>query len=106
MIDIKEIEARAAKATNGSWYEENRKIYSPAGNLVLDAASGLCSKGDTDFITHARQDIPALIEKVEELQNSIIIATDGIENCTDIEVLKTYMRELRQEAQKGTTNGH
>jgi len=37
-------------------------------------------------------------ERIKELEDSIQIACDGLENCKDIEVLKEYMQGLKEQA--------
>jgi len=64
---LAEIEARCNAATPGRWYHwegDCRVITSgPMGELCTNIAE-CASVGDTEFIAHARQDIPALIEAV------------------------------------------
>lgn len=78
-IDIDAIRARAEAATLGPWfqgreghrYESERDVYShrePEVNESHDIASSVWSSADAEFIAHAREDVPALLDEVERLR--------------------------------------
>lgn len=77
-LDLEAIEARASVATKGPWFEDDRA----ASNGVVEAEDGMtvCSvtnRGgsmmrNVKFIAHARQDIPALIARIRELEAQIV----------------------------------
>jgi hypothetical protein len=68
--ELKEIEARANAATKGPWVNEKDAngfeiwVAHPNDGLVADALT----LPDTEFIAHARQDIPKLIAEVRRLR--------------------------------------
>lgn len=74
---LEEIKGRIEKATPGPWKAKKNC----AGSFVVHGEgtdesyfAWLCSRGETsadfDFIAHARQDMPALIAEVEQLQTA------------------------------------
>lgn len=87
--ELKEIKERAKKATPGPWvwrvpgYLCNKYIDA----LILDSNctckcdSGVWSSGveDSDFIAHARTDIPKLIEALEEANEKLRVVGDSLE---------------------------
>lgn len=80
-LDFDVIEERAAAATPGPW----EAIFNRHGDpLVVQEGQGLfgaiaepCTgpddygRANTHFIAHAREDVPALVEEVRELQKQI-----------------------------------
>lgn len=77
-IRLKEIEERCRKATEGPWisFVEGRDhmcgssfIQTPSKDIELIGATS----DDQDFIAHARQDIPALINEIYELKKALDI---------------------------------
>ena len=75
---LEEIEGREKEARPGPWYNDKGKIRTPGGPIVANVGpvswQGL--KGyqpeivmnTSDFIAHAREDVPWLIAKVRELE--------------------------------------
>ena len=70
--DLAEIEARLRAATAGPWksYVEGRDhtsgssfVATPASDIELTGAT----VADQDFIAHAREDLPRLLEQVRRL---------------------------------------
>lgn len=60
---LKAIKERVAKASHGPWMViENEFVHSISS--VIAAVSKIT---DVDFITHAREDVPALVTEVERL---------------------------------------
>ncbi len=72
-VDLEEIEMRCNRATSGPWksYVEGREEMS-GSSFIMTGAEDIYLTGatvaDQDFIAHARQDIPQLIEEVRRLQ--------------------------------------
>lgn len=79
MIDLKAIKARADKASPGPWFIFGRKGTEVLdGHPDYDSSEYIVPSNDmhpekmrpenAEFICHAREDIPALIARVEELE--------------------------------------
>lgn len=69
-----EIKARVAKATPGPWVIEESRFGSFNAASVdenYDLPACLMKANDADFVTNAREDVPALLVEVERLQKSI-----------------------------------
>ena len=69
---LREIEQRAAKATEGPWKVE----ASTEGDWVLDSrddviAGTFVQEGDAEFIAHAREDVPALIAALKRAYKAL-----------------------------------
>ena len=62
-IDLEAIRARAEAASEGPWYEEGWFTEDEDGDYVE------IEPADAVFISHAREDIPALLAEVERLTN-------------------------------------
>lgn len=77
--DIAAIRERAEAATGGPWRWPNRKhllgkghrLNVPADSVLDTTTFGAPAREDRDFIAHARQDIPALLAHVEELEAAL-----------------------------------
>jgi hypothetical protein len=84
-LDIESIRARAEKATPGPWITDHNDTFVSAhngdgdwdwivGDMTLDSGQeqsdfrGYNIKANCIFIAHARQDIPALCDRVEALE--------------------------------------
>jgi hypothetical protein len=78
--DLKAIAARAAAATEGPWRSSDlgpcdgmqintmaKKFQDPDWCIVSDG--GEMSEENSEFIAHARTDVPALLEEVKRLQD-------------------------------------
>lgn len=65
--ELKAIEKRAEKATPGPWEIDKGHLWR-AGSCQQIIATEQCNPTDMDFITHAREDIPALLTEVKRLQ--------------------------------------
>lgn len=64
---LKEIEERTAKATPGPWVARYAFVFSqPTGRTVMEY-DWLHHKPDLDFILHAREDVPWLLQLVKKL---------------------------------------
>ena len=88
---LSEIAARVNKATPGPWIRcpimgwahiisepTNKKV---TGTYDLDEG-GICStEKDSDFIRHARQDIPFLLAEVERLREALRLISKHRELC-------------------------
>ena len=74
-INLKEIEARAEKATAGPWEKCEGWEQTDPGYFIATEAGGIVfatdeepTEFDAEFIAHAREDVPALIVEVERLR--------------------------------------
>ena len=89
MLNIPEIEARAAKATPGpctAMYVPSAMPVSCVKHGVACNATGLETgrnwlPADADFDAHAREDIPALTALVRELAGALEFYVTGNECC-------------------------
>lgn len=79
-MNIKEIRARAEAASPGPWVcctwdpmePPHVAVQSVIDKIkVCDSRSNVASPADAEFIAHAREDIPALIARVEELEAAL-----------------------------------
>lgn len=74
--EIKQIEDRCNKATSGPWvsYIEGRD-HESGSDFIMTAGNDIELTGatadDQDFIAHARQDIPDLINEIYSLKSEI-----------------------------------
>jgi len=72
--EIAEIKYRCSKATEGPWksYIEGREEMS-GSDFIMTKGEDIyltgASKDDQDFIAHAREDIPRLINEIERLKS-------------------------------------
>lgn len=89
MIDLDAIEARAAKATPGKWIPKHTKtVYLADGSAehevrvretgenvayILDTVDGDQRERDLQFISAARQDVPALVAEVRNARKALSI---------------------------------
>ena len=76
-MNLTEIEERAAKATPGPWKVYGGKIWkcSYPCKIVLkgDQIDNLIgNQSDIEFVVNAREDIPALIARVKELEEIVV----------------------------------
>ena len=72
MIDLKEIEDRANAATKGPWSKSDSLVTSNEGLICATCFVSVTSFQidlNAKFISHAREDIPALIARVRELES-------------------------------------
>jgi len=72
MLDLGPIKEREEKATAGPW----RRSPLIDGALYTVARCRVC-ESDMDFISHARNDIPALVAEVERLRAELKEERDG-----------------------------
>lgn len=101
-INLEEIRARDAAAIPGPWNIKRVRKY---GDEVWVSALNLSTKeqcdGVMEFITHARQDIPALIAEVEllgkyrEASEATIVRTEKAEQ--DLAATKAEIARARSE---------
>ncbi|MDQ9094253.1 MULTISPECIES: hypothetical protein [Bacillus] len=74
--DLEAIRQRAEAATEGYWGADDSE-WPGNGNLRYwinthwDGVAAAVTKEDAEFIAHARQDIPALLDHIAELQGKI-----------------------------------
>lgn len=90
------IKERVAKATPGPWIIEESRFGSFNAASVdenYDLTACLMKKNDADFVTNAREDVPALIAEVERLMKgmhqlreyiSLTKHSDDLENINGI----------------------
>lgn len=76
-IDLKAIRARAAAATAGPWHWDDEfqevragKPGAYAAEAIVETDNGVYGprRSDAMFIAHSREDIPALLDLIDELQ--------------------------------------
>jgi hypothetical protein len=84
---LTEIAARCEKATPGSWAVNPGEDYVAAGCWPIGMSICKCShreddkqQADLEFIAHARNDIPALLDHVRELREAL---TEGLNVLVD-----------------------
>lgn len=70
MIDVKAIRERADKATPGPWayYERGCREFGYDLTLPSGIRGAYEQEADADFIVHAREDVPALCDRVDQLE--------------------------------------
>lgn len=72
-VEIEQIKARCDRATKGPWisFVEGRD-HTSGCSFIRTAGDDIeltgASNDDQDFIAHARQDVPALIEEISRLK--------------------------------------
>jgi len=88
--DIEAIAARAAAATPGPWVVRERlrgKGAQTFGHVIIledrsgypgAVLEGMRANTDADFIAHAREDIPALIERLQAVKAEAEELTDSL----------------------------
>ena len=86
---LQAIRARCEQATPGPWsWAPGYVLVSARGDriLVLDYTYGprQLTEADAEFVAHAREDVPALLEEVERLQ-------------AEVRALRRRLRELREQ---------
>ena len=77
-LDLAAIRQRVEKATDGPWntgfdYEKNDPIVLAPGYIehTIDYTLTEHGKADAEFIAHAREDIPALLDEIDRLNATI-----------------------------------
>jgi hypothetical protein len=72
-IDLAAIRARCDAATPGPWEYKASTLHSPY-NFIIYSNHEMIGEAavveNTDFIAHARQDIPALLDEIDAITNS------------------------------------
>lgn len=110
---LDEIKARVEKATPGEWFYDSYtvctdEVFDDEGNLVetvtldyADRHGDVHFKKETDaqFVAHARQDVPALIEEVERLNRIEKIALHFMERETKLQNAITQALEVVSDAE-------
>jgi hypothetical protein len=105
MLDLEAIKARCAAATPGAWkYRKSseRVFLRILGNEIGFAEQVVCEMnlcsvyawGNTEFIIHAREDVPALIAEVEFLRcvaNSLRLAANELLRLKSIKGTPEYI---------------
>lgn len=74
------IKERVAKATPGPWIIEESRFGSFNAASVdenYDLPACLMKKNDADFVTNAREDVPALVAEVERLRETLAFYANG-----------------------------
>ena len=84
MIDLEAVKRRAKAATPGEWFQNpgHPTVWTKAGGLSRSNAIAHTScdgerphpndLANADFIAHAREDVPALVARVEALENVLV----------------------------------
>ncbi|AYD83906.1 hypothetical protein SEA_GETALONG_46 [Gordonia phage Getalong] len=71
-LDLDAIEARANAATRGPWKMGKRSwpdvVMTPYGCLWNPGTGRINDIEDGEFVAHAREDIPALIARIRQLE--------------------------------------
>ena len=69
-LDLDAIQKRCDAATKGPWIEGQDGIYGPGGDYENSGLLAVVCKGrgNTTFIAHARTDIPALLQRLREVE--------------------------------------
>lgn len=71
---LSEIEARAKAATPGPWVSfdvdrDGTTVETSAGEILMGSlGSPDATSADTEFVAHAREDVPALVAEVRRLR--------------------------------------
>jgi hypothetical protein len=66
---LDDIEARAAAATRGPWRQDDfAEIKSPDGDTIADYWEPTHTSRNGEFITRAREDVPALLAEIRRLR--------------------------------------
>jgi len=81
-IDVKAIRARCESATEAPWWEIEGLIH----EMFCD--------NDADFISHARQDILALLDEVERLEKEVCPLRQSLEVARDTALFRTKYNDL------------
>ena len=111
--DLEAIRGRAEKATPGPW--ETRGPTAVYGRLQRDQNStgdlvARCVQAhDATFIAHAREDIPALLSRCEELEGALGDAESllfAVAECVDLhpkirEQIAAFQERARSTLQRG-----
>lgn len=118
---MKEIKERVAKASIGPWSVQVNRAYhisyilrSAAGNKIAqffnwqDIGFDVNSESNSNFIAHARADIPYLISRVEELEETLTNFADAMESChaSDENYRQGYVNIARLAAARDGNNAH
>lgn len=70
--DLIAIQLREQNATPGKWTRDGATVRSSTFPLpVAHCCGGMLSEADAEFIAHAREDIPALLARVEQLEDAV-----------------------------------
>ena len=77
MIDLEAIEARTNAASEGPWYEEGWFTEDEDGDYVE------IEPADAVFISHAREDIPALLAEVKRQAEQLSSVTAERDEARD-----------------------
>ena len=95
---IEEIRKRAEAATPDEWFvmhDRDVMIESPSGSCDTHTIAYSETNVDATFITNARQDIPALLAHIAELENKCKEFSEKGKRVTEN---RNMWRELRMEA--------
>jgi len=105
-LDLAAIRARVDAATPGPWaiVERNgdpirRKLRGADNRFILGLAALLYpDPADADFLTHAREDVPALLAEVEHLQGLAMgLSIDAERAAAERDELAAQVRQARAE---------
>ena len=116
MIDIEAIKARAEAAPEGPWSVRHEHYEAGPGPddeeqdwYLIDDCYAVehwanYDKETTEFIAHARTDIPALIAEVERLRD-IVDRVRELHRAVDVEPSETICHECSMQLPNGTYFG-
>jgi len=88
---LAEIRARAEAATPGPWswvgaatstgWEDAEELAHPEGIIATADGGYWFEPPNSDFVAHARTDIPALLDYIEELEARLPLRIEALENA-------------------------
>ena len=99
---LAEIRARAEAATPGPWREPRNGLglgwtIFPKNSKGWSIAT--CDSGtDADFIAHAREDVPYLLERVAKLQEHIDVSTVSVDEWNALKVRAEALEAVAEAA--------
>lgn len=105
MTRLEEIKARVEAATDGPWEwigkDLETKDYKGPSILEFECETSfglsgaspnlLAKESDKEFIVHAREDIPYLLDRIKDLEAKLAVANENIKHDEVISVLDTIM---------------
>ena len=75
-MDTAAAKKRCEAATEGPWYDSVGDVFRDAGEPIARCQTLSKSRPDARFIAHARSDLPAALEALEEAQGALKVIGD------------------------------
>lgn len=101
-LNLDEIQARAARASSGWYYEYDEDVlYADGVRVCAFWRHGRDPRRDGEFIAHAREDVPALVARIEELEAEnakLKVAVGHLSEVVDGH--RTWLDDARAEADR------